>query len=812
LPARQDRDEDDRGMPARRSLVAATLLAAAASSTVGPLGSATEDDPKDPSAPGTSNAAPRADRDAIAEAAAREVIAARAPQLHLGRYDKVQARPTLQSDELRFVPYERTYRGVPVVGGDFVVVVDGAGNVVYTSVAQSGKVSLPDVTPSVAAPAARTKTAAKVDNARLGRSQLVVLQRGSRSDLAWRTTATGRRGGEPSRLDVFVDADTGAVLKTQENVRDGDGHAGWSGPSPVHLDTKQVGSTFEMTTPGVPTLTCQDSATNTTFTGPDDLWGNGDPVVRETGCVDALYAAQQERAMLSSWLDRDGMTGTGEWLPIRVGLNQQNAYYDGTQIQIGRNPSGQWVGSLDIVAHEFGHGIDDHTPGGLSQTNTSEFIADVFGAATEWFDNQPAPYDVRDFLVGEEVNLSGSGEIRNMSNPALEGDPACWSPAVDDTIDFNGDTGTQVHAAAGPGDHWFYLAAMGTNPAGFPVSPTCNGTSFKGIGMRKATKILYTAMLMKTSASSYAKYRLWTLLASRFLYGQSTCTEFNRVKFAWKAVSVPSQKGEGGCTVGAAAVSIDGASHRELTAGTTITPFTLTASGGSSPYTWSAGGLPRGLTISPSTGQVSGTLGTDTSGSYTVQASATDNLGRVGRSWFAITVDRSSSSVCSGQRIGNKGFENKTRAPWTMFLWLVNKNPSLANTGSNHAWVNGYGATSNHLGTRSDSMSQTITIPAGCKAKLTFYVWSLTAESTTGTVYDTLTVRLGNKTIYTQSNLDAIDVDTCGSCPKAYVKKTVTLKSWSLGKTSVLSFIGQEDGSLFTNWHIDDVTLTISPP
>ena len=415
-------------MPTSRSLVAATILAAAASLTVAPLGSAAADDQKKPGSGSTASlAAPRPSRDAVAEEAAREVIAARPSQLYLSRYDKVQAQGTQRSGRLRFVSYERTYRGLPVVGGDFVVVVDGKGNVVYTSVAQTGKVKLADVRASIPATSARSKTAGKVANARLGKSRLVVLQRGSQSSLAWRTTATGRRAGKPSQLDVYVDADSGAVLKTQERVHYGDGTAKWSGPNPVHIDTKHVGATFQMTTPGVTTLTCQDAATNTTFTGPDDLWGNGVGTVRETGCVDALYAAQQEHAMLASWLDRDGMNGAGEWLPIRVGLNDQNAFYDGTQVQIGHNPSGEWVGSLDILGHEFGHGIDDHTPGGLSQGNTSEFVADTFGAATEWFDNQPSPHDVRDFLVGEEVNLSGSGEIRNMYDPSLEGDPACWS-------------------------------------------------------------------------------------------------------------------------------------------------------------------------------------------------------------------------------------------------------------------------------------------------------------------------------------------------------------------------------------------------
>jgi Zn-dependent metalloprotease len=784
-------------MPASRSLVAATILAATASLTVATLSSAAADDQKKPSSTAT-DLAPKPSRDAVAEEAASEVIAARPSQLYLSRYDKVQAQSTQRSGKLRFVSYERTYRGLPVIGGDFVVVVDGKGNVVYTSVAQTAKVQLADVRASLPATAARTRTSGKVANARLGRSTLVVLQRGSRSSLAWRTTATGRRAGKPSRLDVYVDADSGAVLKTQEHILYGDGNAKWSGPTPVHIDTKHSGATYSMTTPGVTTLTCQDAATNTTFTGPDDIWGNGTGTVRETGCVDALYAAQQEHAMLAAWLDRDGMTGTGEWLPIRVGLNDENAFYDGTQVQVGHNTAGEWIGALDIVGHEFGHGIDDHTPGGLSGGNTQEFVADTFGASTEWFDNQPAPFDTRDFLVGEEVNLVGSGAIRDMAEPANVGDPNCYSAAIDT------DPPTEVHAAAGPGDHWFYLAAMGTNPSGFPVSPTCNSTTFSGIGVQKAMKVMYTAMLMKTSASSYQNYRLWTLLAAKFLYGQSSCTEFNRVKFAWKAVSVPSQPGEGGCTVGQPSVAIGNATHHTFTAGTTIPPFTLTATGGASPYTWSANGLPPGLSLNGATGQVSGSLGLDTAGSYTAQVTATDNLGRVGRSWFTVAVDGSSSNACSGQRLGNKGFENKQRAPWVTQLWSLNRNPAYANSGTNHIWLNGYGQTA------TETLSQTVAIPAGCKAKLTFYVWSNTKESPTE-AFDVLTVRLGKNTIYTQSNIDAIQVPNC-PCTKAYVRRTVLLPPEALGKTSVLSFTGVEDSALFTNWHIDDVTLTISAP
>ncbi|MEZ0578434.1 M4 family metallopeptidase [Nocardioides sp. MH1] len=788
-------------MIATRSMVATTIIAVAASLTLTPADPARASDPSVPHAPTTyaRASAPRGAAGALE--AAQAVVAGRAHQLYLSRFDKVRAGKVLRSGKLRFVPYERTYRGLPVVGGDFVVVVR-KGHVVYTSVAQTGKVRLPSVSPSITSSAARSTTAGKVRGAQLSRSQLVVLQRGSRSSLAWRTTASGRRAGAPSRLDVYVDARTGAVLKTTEHVLYGDGNTKWNGPQPVHLNTVHVGATFSMKTPGAPTLECQDAATNATFTGADDVWGNGVGTNRETGCADALYSVQQEKLMLKAWLGRDGMNGEGGWLPIRVGLNDLNAFYDGTQVQVGHNSAGEWIGSMDIIGHEFGHGIDDHTPGGLSGSNTSEFVADTFGAATEYYDNQPAPFDQRDFLVGEEVNLTGSGEIRNMIDPALEGDPACWSASVDDT------STTEVHAGAGPGDHWYYLAAIGSNAAGMPVSPTCNSSTVVGIGVQKLQKVFYTAMLMKTTAASYKQYRAWTLVAARNLYGQSTCTEFNRIKAAWDAVSVPALGGEATCTVGQPSVRVTNASAtRVTTAGTAITPFTMTAAGGSGHYTWSAANLPAGLTINASTGQVSGTPASNSPGSYTVSVTATDTIGRVGTGWFNLTVNPSTSDVCSGDRLGNGGFENQTHAPWTMLLWLYQRNrPTVARTGPGSIWMNGYGKTV------TETMSQQVRLPSGpCRATLTFYVWSLTAETSTTTAFDKLTVKANNYTLVTRSNLDAINVSTCGACPATYVKVTKVIPTAFLGKTITLSFTGAEDSSLFTNWHIDDAAVTITP-
>jgi hypothetical protein len=36
------------------------------------------------------------------------------------------------------------------------------------------------------------------------------------------------------------------------------------------------------------------------------------------------------------------------------------------EVHIGHSPNGVWWASLDVVAHENGHGVDTHTPGGLS--------------------------------------------------------------------------------------------------------------------------------------------------------------------------------------------------------------------------------------------------------------------------------------------------------------------------------------------------------------------------------------------------------------------------------------------------------------
>jgi len=426
--------------------------------------------------------------------------------------------------------YERTHEGLRVVGGDFVVLADADGQVVGSSVAQEAPVDLASTTAKVPAARAAAVARGQVDDVSdASAPELVIWHRDAGTRLAYEVEVRGTDGGEASWQKVWVDAEDASVLEAREQIAHGSGTAAYSGPNPLPIATSGSGSSYSMTDPTATTLRCQDAATNSTFSGTDDAWGNGNATNRETGCVDALYAAQQLKAMMSSWLGRNGMNGSGGWVPIRVGLNDVNAYYDGTQVQIGHNNANQWISSIDVVAHEFGHGVDDKTPGGISGGGTQEFIGDALATATEYYDAQPSPYDVPDHTIGEEINLVGQGPIRDGSNPANVGDPSCYTSSIPNA---------EVHAAAGPGDHWFYLLSRGG------VSK-CDGTSTTGIGEQAAIKVLYNAMLMKTSSSSYLKYRTWTLTAAKNL--DSTCTQFNAVKNAWDAVNVPAQAGDPTC-------------------------------------------------------------------------------------------------------------------------------------------------------------------------------------------------------------------------------------------------------------------------
>ncbi|WP_427920069.1 putative Ig domain-containing protein [Streptomyces sp. cg40] len=208
--------------------------------------------------------------------------------------------------------------------------------------------------------------------------------------------------------------------------------------------------------------------------------------------------------------------------------------------------------------------------------------------------------------------------------------------------------------------------------------------------------------------------------------------------------------------------------------------------------TYSASGLPTGLSISSSTGLISGTA--STAGTYAVTVTATDSTGASGSASFTWTVSTSGGGSCtSTQLLGNPGFESGNTT-WTATSGVItNSSSEAARTGSYKAWLDGYGST------HTDTLSQSVTIPSGCTATtFTFYLHVDTAETTTSTAYDKLTVTAGSTTLATYSNLNAAT---------GYVAKSFSLSAFA-GTTVTLKFSGVEDSSLQTSFVLDDTAVT----
>ncbi|GAA2337465.1 M4 family metallopeptidase [Dactylosporangium salmoneum] len=636
----------------RRTLLAAltVVTAGAATVTLAVMPDASAQSGRPPAQAVTATPA------ALAAASADKVATSGADALAKGPDDAFVRRSVVGgSGGFQYVTYDRTYRGLPVVGGDAVVVTDSAGRVRDTLAADHGRVALRDLTPKITADQAAATARARLDSVQAGgQPQLVVHALTATPRLAWEVLLSGVSEGRPSRLHVYVDAQSGAVLSTRDDVVYEAARGYYNGS--IQIDT----TSGQLRDPNRPGLSCGNNSTHQIYTN----GGTGTGTDLQTACVDAYYAVEREWDMLRNWLGRNGIDGSGRAFPLYVGLSDVNAYWDGSSGTFGHNQAGnQQATNLDVVGHEMGHAIDQYTGAGTAAENgLGEGTGDIFGALTEWYANNPN--DPPDYTVGEEVNLVGTGPIRYMYRPSTNGDPDCYSSAI---------PRTEVHSAAGPLNHWFYLVAEGTNPTdGQPTSPTCNGTTVPGVGIQKAGQIFLGAMNMKTSGWSYAKYRGATLRAAVNLFGANS-QECNTVKAAWSAISVPAQSGEPACgtaqqndfslTLSPTSGSVQAGGSVSATVATQVTSgsaqtVNLTASGlGTgvtatfSPSSVTAGGSST-VTFAAGSGATAGTrtvtvTGTGASGTHTATYALTVTTTQPGNT-FSVSLSPSSATVAPG--------------------------------------------------------------------------------------------------------------------------------------------------------------------
>jgi Zn-dependent metalloprotease len=362
--------------------------------------------------------------------------------------------------------------------------------------------------------------------------------------------------GTPSRLATYVDARTGAVIRTEQQIEnvDGTGNTLWNGTVP--LSVTKSGSTYQLKNDGVRGNTyttdmnnTEDSTlcqvfgsgckTGTQVTSASTTFGNGSNSNRATAAADAQYGSNETWDYYKATFARNGIFGTGKGSYNRVhyGKNYVNAFWDGTKMTYGDGDGTNYgpLVSLDVAGHEMSHGVTENTAG-LTYSGESgglnEATSDIFGTMVEFYANNAN--DPGDYLIGEQFDLKKHLGLRRMDNPASDGSSLnCWSSNAKNV---------DVHYSSGIGNHFFYLLAEGSGAKTINGiahnSPTCNGSTVKGIGRDAAQKIWYRALTVyMTSNTNYKAARTATLNAAKDLYGASS-TQYSTVAAAWSAVSV----------------------------------------------------------------------------------------------------------------------------------------------------------------------------------------------------------------------------------------------------------------------------------
>jgi Zn-dependent metalloprotease len=473
----------------------------------------------------------------------------------------------VDKDGSEHVRFDRTYRGLPVIGGDVVVHSKGGQ---FKSASLTLKTSgRPDVAPTFSSERAIVEAGAKFGTGFNGvpTSQLVVYARGAKPVLAHEVVFSGFKADQtPTDMHYIVDAKSGRVLDKWDTVETGKPGGGgttctsttsaagtgktlFSGT--VAISTTNCGTSFQMKdqTRGGGYTTDMNNSTNgsgTIFSDADNTWGSGAVSDRATVAADAHYGIAMTFDYYKNVHGRNGIAndGKGALSKVHYGRNYSNAFWsDACFCMSFGDGNGTTIAplvDLDVAGHEMSHGVTSRSAnltysgesGGLNESNS-----DIFGTMVEFYANNAG--DPGDYLIGEKLYLqypAGNHGLRYMYHPSLEGpsySKDCWSSTLG-SLD--------VHYSSGPSNHYFYLLAEGSGPKSFNgvdhTSPTCNGSTVTGIGRDAAAKIQYRALTVyMTSNTNYAGARVASLNAAADLYGAGS-TQYNAVATAWSAVNV----------------------------------------------------------------------------------------------------------------------------------------------------------------------------------------------------------------------------------------------------------------------------------
>lgn len=261
------------------------------------------------------------------------------------------------------------------------------------------------------------------------------------------------------------------------------------------------------------------------FYDDDNFWNNVN-AKRDEAAIDAHHGSIMTYDYWQEAFGWSSYDGNGSRMICYVHWDQGwfNASWNGMFSRYG-DGTGDPLTYIDIVAHEFTHGLTGTTAGlvyAYESGALNESFSDIFGTAVEHY----ALGDDFLWLLGIPHDA-----FRNMANPNSYGHP-------DTYLGRNWVTGTQdnggVHTNSGVQNYWYYLlvnGGSGTNDNGFDYV-------VDSIGWEKASAIAFRNLTTYlTPSSQYYDARLGSLQAAADLYGDCS-PEVVAVAQAWAAVGL----------------------------------------------------------------------------------------------------------------------------------------------------------------------------------------------------------------------------------------------------------------------------------
>ncbi|NOU17717.1 MAG: T9SS type A sorting domain-containing protein [Bacteroidales bacterium] len=277
------------------------------------------------------------------------------------------------------------------------------------------------------------------------------------------------------------------------------------------------------------------------ITDANNYWSKAElsPDNRDMG-LDVHWALQKIYDHLNTTYQKNSFDNAG--FPINACIKYQdgagdrdNAYWDRVKkvLEYGEGASVfKPIGSIDLIGHEFGHGITYFQTEWSSigeQRAMNEGLSDIWGAIFEY---RIRPNDV--WRIGEQVMRSNTC-VRNLQDT---NDPGAYYQTANTylTSQYNGGN---MYVKGGVFSHWFYLLVNG----GIGVNGIGNSYNVSGMGMDRAEDLIIEAVYNNylDNISTFPELRTAMTNAARTLCSGQNGLLVNLVENAWYAVGVGAQ-------------------------------------------------------------------------------------------------------------------------------------------------------------------------------------------------------------------------------------------------------------------------------